>query len=261
MSRSITVSVDVSNPGQFFACCGLLELADRMQDEGVARPTGYFVNASFELRDVQHSVSTLIERLAKCQPSSDPSGDAGDSLASLELPCVRLRLDWWREPNGRKEPFRKTAFKLWAGQQTSRSIYATLRTAVATLLSNNRIADVAPFRARASLTGRFGFDPGAAWNALDAGFSPNEQGYSVSSSPVVELLAAIGLQRFRPAAVDGDRDAFEYVAWGVPLPVVVAAAAAAGVIHDPNARRFRFRVVSRGSYGSFTSATEIVRSP
>ncbi len=27
---SMSVKVDVTNPGQFFACCGLLELADRM---------------------------------------------------------------------------------------------------------------------------------------------------------------------------------------------------------------------------------------
>ena len=27
---SITVNVDVTNPGQFLACCGLLELADRL---------------------------------------------------------------------------------------------------------------------------------------------------------------------------------------------------------------------------------------
>src|SRR5271168_908987 len=27
---SITVAVDPTNPGQFFACCGLLELADRL---------------------------------------------------------------------------------------------------------------------------------------------------------------------------------------------------------------------------------------
>lgn len=27
---SISVAVDPTNPGQFFACCGLLELADRL---------------------------------------------------------------------------------------------------------------------------------------------------------------------------------------------------------------------------------------
>lgn len=29
-SPSITIPVDLTNPGQFFACCGLLELADRL---------------------------------------------------------------------------------------------------------------------------------------------------------------------------------------------------------------------------------------
>lgn len=27
---NIHISVDLTNPGQFFACCGLLELADRL---------------------------------------------------------------------------------------------------------------------------------------------------------------------------------------------------------------------------------------
>ncbi len=27
---SIRVNIDPTNPGQFFACCGLLELADRL---------------------------------------------------------------------------------------------------------------------------------------------------------------------------------------------------------------------------------------
>ncbi len=30
---NITIPVDLTNPGQLFACCGLLELADRLRDE------------------------------------------------------------------------------------------------------------------------------------------------------------------------------------------------------------------------------------
>ena len=30
MSEPIRITVDPTNPGQFFACCGLLELADRL---------------------------------------------------------------------------------------------------------------------------------------------------------------------------------------------------------------------------------------
>lgn len=29
-NANITIPVDLTNPGQFFACCGLLELADRL---------------------------------------------------------------------------------------------------------------------------------------------------------------------------------------------------------------------------------------
>ena len=31
---SFSVNVDPTNPGQFFACCGLLELADRLWQGG-----------------------------------------------------------------------------------------------------------------------------------------------------------------------------------------------------------------------------------
>jgi len=223
---------------------------------------GQFVEMGFRLHGAMQSVSALIGHLARCQPSRESLGDTGDALAALaalKLPSLCLWLDWWREPNGQKEPFKKTAFKLWAGQQTSQNIYSTLQKTVATMCETNKSMATDPFHSRAGLTGRFGFDPGAAWNALDAGFSPNEQGYNVASSPVVELLAAIGLQRFRPVPEADDRDAFRYLAWSTPLPVDVAAAAAAGAVADPKPRVFRFRIASRGSYGSFTSATEIGR--
>ena len=48
-SRGIQIDVDVTNPGQYFACCGLHELADRLWDgaeawfgarEFIIRPAG-----------------------------------------------------------------------------------------------------------------------------------------------------------------------------------------------------------------------------
>ena len=33
MSNSIKINLDLTNPGQFFACCGLHELADRIWPE------------------------------------------------------------------------------------------------------------------------------------------------------------------------------------------------------------------------------------
>ena len=34
---NVSIPVDLSNPGQFFACCGLLELADRIWPKAAVR--------------------------------------------------------------------------------------------------------------------------------------------------------------------------------------------------------------------------------
>ncbi len=255
---SFSVKVDVANPGQFFACCGLLELASR-EPGPRSTPCGRFSRGAFQLIGSDRNVLGLVESLAKVAPSFDDGESPDDSLATIILATLTLRLDWWRQIGHGKERWIKTACKLWAGQQTASVIYTTLQRTVVESVNERRLAVDRPFDLRAPLKGRFGFDPGAAWNALDAGFSPNEQGCEVASSPVVELLAAIGLQRFRPIASANERDAFEYFVWSIPLPVSIAPPAAAGILPDTNARCFRFRVASRGRYGYFTTATEIRR--
>ncbi len=258
MSHTIRISVNLRNPGEFLACCGLLEVAHRTRTTGQP-PVGYFKESQFNLSGSEHSIIELLSRLVSEAPLLAESDGSSDAIAPLALPTLGLRLDWWRQSGDSKEPWRKTAFKLWAGQQTSMTVWAALRDSTRVLIDNDAIASDRPLSCRAMLTGRFGFDPGAAWNALDAGFSPNEQGYDVASAPIAELLAAVGIQRVRPMPTD-DRDEFEYVAWTTPLAANVVPAGACGCIPDPHAKRFRFRITSRGSYGCFTTATEIRRS-
>jgi CRISPR-associated protein Csb3 len=146
-------------------------------------------------------------------------------------------------------------WNFWSGQQTPMRIWLPLRDALARLLprlDGERARQL--FKQREFLTGRFGFDPGPAWNALDVGFSPNEQGITVESSPVVELLAAVGVQRFRPQMVES-RDWFMYSTWGVPLPPSIAAAAAAGAVPCKPGAPYRGRVVSRGQYAALAYST------
>ncbi len=73
------------------------------------------------------------------------------------------------------------------------------------------------------LAGRFGFDARGAWGALDIGFSIDEQDYLIMASPVVELLAAVGLENARPTRVDTYH--FRYGVWATTLPVALARAA------------------------------------
>src|SRR3954469_11172947 len=53
-----TVAVDLGNPGQLFACCGLLEAADRLWRDG-ADVTGHFDGGRFRV-SAPHELDTLL---------------------------------------------------------------------------------------------------------------------------------------------------------------------------------------------------------
>lgn len=64
MSEAIRIPVDVTNPGQFFACCGLLELAARLWPDATGR---YSDDAHFEIAGAPNgaTLQALVEELEK----------------------------------------------------------------------------------------------------------------------------------------------------------------------------------------------------
>lgn len=261
---SVRVAVDPTNPGQFFACCGLLELADRLWPGA----EGWFENREFCLA-TDGSLIDILQELTRCQTVEVTQLDNGLSVKPLIAPLrltfntrgpFALTLDAWmtiRIDRGVAVAAPNPPWNFWSGQQTSLRIWTALRAALAEQLPTippEKIGDL--FGHRVLLSGRFGFDPGAAWNALDVGFSPNEQKIEVASSAAVELLAAVGIQRFQPDMAN-NRSSFTYATWGQPLAPAVAAAAAAGAIPVPPGVRFRGRVISRGSYAALGFSTPL----
>lgn len=95
-----------------------------------------------------------------------------------------------------------------------------------------------PFDSLVVMGGSFNLDPRGAWTAIDAGYSPNKQKHAVAASPVVELLAALGLEHARPHETK-DREV-GYGAWGWRLPLILARHAISGAIAGVPTRRFRF---------------------
>ena len=57
---AITLEVDLTNPGQFLACCGLLELASRLDGEAV----GWFEGTRFHMT---FNHGCLMDALLACQ--------------------------------------------------------------------------------------------------------------------------------------------------------------------------------------------------
>jgi len=259
---NITVAVDVTNPGQFFACCGLLELADRLWPgaEGWFERTRFSVNVG-NLEDV-------LEYLVRNTPQEVKKLESGLLIKPLLAPLRfsfesgspnLFTIDAWVTiaiQRAKAVAVANRPWNFWSGQQTSFQIWSDLRTALIRQLPGLQTSVESLFSHTMPVTGRFGFDPGAAWNALDVGFSPNTQQMPVASSPATEMLAAIGIQRFRPLLSD-DKKSFVYSTWGKPLAPSVAAAAAASLVCIAPWSRFRGRVEDRGSYAALGYSTTV----
>ena len=92
--------------------------------------------------------------------------------------------------------------------------------------------------------GSFNFDPRGAWTAIDAGYSPNDQGHQIEASPVVEFLSAWGLENARPDEFATRK--VRYAAWGIPLPPMLARAALGGRLVTVPLKCFRFELDMSG---------------
>lgn len=252
----ISVLADVTNPGHFFACCGLLELAHRKWP-GVQ---GWFKRdtPTFEMvaGGPSERLDDLIESLGMCEIS----GTGEDNLQIGEP--FSLLLNWWQTVEGDK----LKPLKTWAGQQKHDKIVLAAQQA----LRAKSIADTTELlnfsdvlRDPEKLSKKiepFFFDARRFTNALDAGFSIDTQKLETPAYPAVELLSLIGLQRFRPIPSSTSKWSFEYSTWPVPLDATVAAAVASCVVSIRDTQQYRFSLGFRDSkkrYKSFRFAVQI----
>lgn len=279
---SITVAVDPSNPGQFFACCGLLELADRLWPGA----EGWFAERQFRIA-CSGNLSELLQRLSAATVSSSLTDTDLKRLGTLqsmdkrkrtpeiaaEMDDLRTRwrlerlhlskpfdlwMDWWRDNNGER-----TDLKTWAAKvqvlgmaREFHGLIKSLRWDAAALtecLTQSVRADVLPFY--------FDTDAGAQGSALDAGFSAYDlrtviKGHS-PKRPLIELGSFIAFQRFRPCPVGGT-NRYRFSTWAIPLPVSVASVVAVAAVEIPGTQWYEFRLFSRTQYmKTFLPATPL----
>lgn len=253
----IVIDVNLRNPGQFFACCGLLELAGRSWPGSEGWFEGDERSATFRIATgsghddpLSAIIGILIEDAPLAALAAGQELYAADRQPVVLRDPFKLRLDWWLDSYRGGD---KSELKVWAGQQTPMRNFQNLQKAwreMASANGSNRFArDV--LSKKWPMTGRFGFDPAAAPTAGDVGFSTDEQGIPVLTSPATEMLAAIGLQRCRPVRDERNRGRwFVYEAWSDPVEIGVAPAMIAGIGRTMDARAFP--VVMRNSqYGNF----------
>jgi CRISPR-associated protein Csx14 len=233
------INVDIMNPGQFFACCGLLELAHRLWDGA----EGWFEGQTFYIA-IKKGAGTLEHLLGKITAAElrqlDPDDDYSAPI-EIELP-FNLRLDWWTD-----EQYGGKRLKVWAGSmrnvRIARALQSALRERVdmdaPTILSYGAVV-YEPGRPEQKVE-PFYFDSrrGSYSKSIDIGFMPDTLNMPTIAYPATELLCLVGLQRCRPAATDTAR-VFDYFTWAVPLPSPITPAASCGLLPAVGAKGFRF---------------------
>ena len=242
------IPVDLSNPGQVFACLGLMEAADAL----VGEAHGTFDLSAGRERFVLSAVGDTDPLLAvlifliECevrvatpdgQPASYGKGSLFESYPSYprqvypysdpdardRFPAVLVRDDKTIVIDHWADSARGDAMKFWAGAGGYPGV-ALARDALALLPRDPMVLHADPFGFQAEQTSSFRFDWRRDYVPIDAGFSPNRHARIVMVGyPIVELLAAIGLRHARPARES--RLKYRYHAWGLPLGLAFARAA------------------------------------
>lgn len=269
-----SIPVELFNPGQVLACMGFLEAADVLYGptEGGfdwEEEPCFILKAAGETNPFE----TVLEFLAESKPVAlappgwrPPKGDgAGLHVTeafpakepdAMSLPIILRRgktelvVSHWSDGTAERDQF-----KLYAGNRSALKIANDMLRGTADkkgkiktpgivqLWSEQRTELIAdPLRTLCPMGGSFNFDPRGAWTALDAGYSLNDLGgpleQKVIASPVVEMLAAIGLEHARPAEIS--LRLYRYAIWQGLLPVQLARAALCGHLAAVQQRRFRF---------------------
>ena len=225
-TASFRVRVDASNPGQFFACCALLELSDRLRPGA----QGWFEGGEFCVSSGLDLTATLRETTGADLSTLDAT-DATASPVWMGEP-FNLRLDWWKSDDRAI-----TGLKIWAGKMESLRICRAMQLA----MRDERFAGPDLFD-----VGVVAYDPddplkkvepfyfdarrGPNAHSRDVGFSPNDLGITTTASPAVEFLCLVGLQRVLPRPVPGRGRFYDYFLWHQPLEVSLLPVAVSGLL-------------------------------
>lgn len=234
---SISVEVNASNPGQFFACCGLLELADRLWPGA----EGWFSPEDDKFRiAAKGSLESLVEAIADADIIATRADDPYSSPLLIGKPFRPLTVDWWEsDMTGARD------LKVWAGTMESVGIGLAMQHALRSpefrspKLFNIGMVATTPHDGKKKEPYYFDSRRTPNAHARDIGFSPNDLNLTSIAHPAVELLCLVGLQVARPAPTEVGR-IYDYHTWHTPLLPNLLLAVSSGMIQFSDSRRYRF---------------------
>ena len=262
-----SIPVDLFNPGQVFACMGLLEAADILMGDAQGRFEWSHFSDRFHLLTSGDSnpIELVLDFLKTAEvtwwsPRHDlTERDGGETeiqegIASsddpkpADLPGVfRGQLDgktyeipfgYWADGSTRfATTFKKSTNGASAHVRLGNALEAIKQWDTGSVLSD-------PFNRHARTESLFRLDPRGSVDPISGGFSPDRQrkgdkgglDVRVATYPICELLAILGLEHARPEKLNSRQ--FAYCVWDSLLPPVLARAAIQGHLGFGRTRRF-----------------------
>ncbi len=282
-TATMRLNVDVLNPGQYFACCGLFELLSCLVPEATshfemdANKQWWFMLSSevsmpksqdVTLKSLLHAFAAAELTVVKDKSREDQEIDTKTAPLEIGAP-FHLRLDWWETVSQQT-----SALKVWAGSMDCYRIALAMKDAVGdivALLTDEKDAQRILFASRVvyDKTSRKKVEPfyfdvnrGPNADARDVGFSANGLKFETLAAPAVEVLCLIGLQRAIPSPGDTSRR-FIYHLWTRPLPISLLAAAVQGELPNVSTYAYCFESwfrTSQKKHKAFLAAQPVVRS-
>lgn len=288
-----SIPVDLLNPGQVFACLGLVEAADMLLgaaegcfDWSDPAEVRFWLRAEGDGSPVAAVLGFLAEAEAVAIAPEGSRNRAGwiaswgpapveiprdegypfpDPESPATLACAlraggrEIRIDHWGDQTGRDN------VKFWAGAAGYPGA-ALVRDALNLIRAMALGAQHDPFALAVPQSSSFRFDWRRDYIPIHAGFSLNNHANIVTTGfPLVELLAAIGLTHARPMR-PGRRDKLSYLyavagrasstALWLP-PSILRAALGCATLPFPS-RRFRMYLDWPGKEGQARSITTVV---
>ena len=256
-----TIPVDLFNPGQVFACLGIVEAADILLGDAAgvfswdAGETSFHVLADGSENPVQRVLDFIDEAEVKTRtpaeskhaekwkstwgdkPEQDPEGapfPSPDPSSPATLPAVlcdsqemEITVDYWADTTRRDD------VKFWGG---AGGYPRSARLSDACCLVVGKTAQYAldPFGLPAKQSNSFRFDWRRDYVPIDAGFSPNKHdSITMQGFPLVEILAAIGVTHARPARVNKLEYHYGVLGGEQPLDPIFLRAALGGASQLP----------------------------
>lgn len=285
-----TIPVDLRNPGQVFACIGILETAEELLGNAAAAFTWAGAEETFRvvacgteqpvarvLRFLEDA--TVVARAPDGSKNFDkwlPAwGDSEfappgapfpfpdpDSLATLpavlrDSAGAEIPVDYWGDAT------RRDNVKFWAGSGGYPGA-AVLRDALELARDSLAKHESEPFTLSAAQSNSLRFDWRRDYVPIDAGFSLNNHKSGIPivpmGFPLVEILAAVGMTHARPARLD--KLEYRYAVIGgnhlLDPPIVRAALGAESpLVPGLPFRRFRMRLDWPGKAGQARCITRV----